>query len=94
MPDNEDAALEALLARAEQAQQQVLDRHRQAEGVRVRAQDDSALVEVGVNGLGEVVEVAVNPQEVGHAEPIALAEAMLQAARAAQRQARNAGSGT
>ena len=65
--------------------------NKQAESLTVRAQDDAALVEVGVNGLGEVVEVAVNPQDVRHAEPIALAEAMLQAARAAQQQAKEAG---
>lgn len=88
MPDNED--LSALLARAEQVQQKLTDRRRQAEDVTIRAQDDGALVEVGVNGLGEVVEVAVNPQDVRHAEPMALAEAMLQAARAAQRRAREA----
>jgi DNA-binding protein YbaB len=89
MPDNED--LSALLARAEQAQQKLVDRRRQAEDVTIRAQDDGALIEVGVNGLGEVVEVAVNPLDVRHAEPIALAEAMLQAARSAQRRAREAG---
>lgn len=89
MPDNEETSLAALLARAEKVQQQMAERRKQGEHVTIRAQDDAALVEVGVNGLGEVVEVAVNPLDVRQAEPIALAEAMLQAARAAQQQAKN-----
>ncbi len=91
MSDNEEqSSASALLARAEQAPQQMGEDHKQGDSLTIRAQDDSALVEIGVNGLGEVVEVAVNPQDVRQAEPMALAEAVLQAARAAQQQARNA----
>ncbi|HVV23758.1 MAG TPA: YbaB/EbfC family nucleoid-associated protein [Pseudonocardiaceae bacterium] len=88
MPDDE--SLEAVLARAERVQQEVRDRRRQAESQVLRAHDDGLLVEVGVNGLGEVVEVAVNRAEVGRVDPLVLAQAMLTAARAAQQLARNA----
>lgn len=84
-----DYDVEAVLARAEQVQRELLDRRERAERTVIRAHDDASLVEVGVNGLGEVVEVAVNSGEVRHIEPIALAGAMLQAARAAQQQARD-----
>jgi DNA-binding protein YbaB len=64
-----------------------LARRRQREQRITVAQDDWGLVEVGVTRTGEIVEVAINTALVGKVEPADLAEAMLQAARAAQHRA-------
>jgi DNA-binding protein YbaB len=64
-----------------------LARRRQREQRITVAQDDWGLVEVGVTTTGELVEVAINTALVAQVEPADLAEAMLQAARAAQRRA-------
>lgn len=64
-----------------------LARRRQREQRITVAQDDWGLVEVGVTRTGEIVEVAINTALVDKVEPADLAEAMLQAARAAQHRA-------
>ncbi|NKQ54962.1 hypothetical protein HFP15_18935 [Amycolatopsis sp. K13G38] len=64
-----------------------LARRRQHEQRITVAQDDWGLVEVGVTRGGELVEVAINTALVDHVRPVDLAEAMLQAARAAQHRA-------
>lgn len=64
-----------------------LVRRRQREQRITVAQDDWGLVEVGVNRTGEIVEVAINTALVPKVDPVDLAEAMLQAARAAQHRA-------
>lgn len=81
-------SLDELLAKSEQVDQGLIQRRRQRDEQVVTARDDWALVEVGVNGHGDVVEVAINAALVRQVEPLDLAEAVLQAARAAQRQAR------
>ncbi|MDQ0377817.1 YbaB/EbfC family nucleoid-associated protein [Amycolatopsis thermophila] len=63
-------------------------RQRQAAQQVTTAQDDWGLVEVGVSASGEVLEVAINAALFEHVKPSDLAEAMLQAARAAQRRAK------
>lgn len=63
-------------------------RRRQAAQQVTAAQDDWGLVEVGVSASGEVLEVAINTALFEQSKPADLAEAMLQAARAAQRRAR------
>lgn len=64
-----------------------LVRRRQREQRITVAQDDWGLVEVGVTRTGEIVEVAINTALAPKVEPADLAEAMLQAARAAQHRA-------
>ena len=77
-----------LAEQAEAARRAVLAR-RKAEAERIsHGRDDWNLIEVGVDGRGEVVEVAVNGNLIGQVRPGELAEAVLQAARAAQRKAR------
>jgi DNA-binding protein YbaB len=87
--DNDETSLPGELGvRSEAVDQRPLARRRQrAEGT-VVAQDDWGLIEVGVTGHGEVVEVAINTALVDKVETVELAEAVLQAARAAQRRAR------
>jgi DNA-binding protein YbaB len=87
--ENENVlSLDELLARSERVDQGLIQRRRQRDEQVVTARDDWALVEVGVNGHGDVVEVAINAALVRQVEPLDLAEAVLQAASAAQRQAR------
>lgn len=87
--ENENVlSLDELLARAERVDQDLIQRRRQRDEHVITARDDWALVEVGVNGHGDVVEVAINAALVRQVEPLDLAEAVLQAASAAQRQAR------
>ncbi|MCP2259415.1 Conserved DNA-binding protein YbaB [Streptoalloteichus tenebrarius] len=62
-------------------------RHDLADRV-VTARDDGDLVEIGVSPSGEVVEVAVNAALVDRVAPAVLADAVLRAARRAQRDAR------
>ncbi|NIH85959.1 YbaB/EbfC family nucleoid-associated protein [Amycolatopsis granulosa] len=69
-------------------EEQPAARRRQAAQQVTTAQDDWGLVEVGVSPSGEVIEVAVNSALFEQVQPMDLAEAMLQAARAAQRRAR------
>ncbi|HKN55556.1 MAG TPA: YbaB/EbfC family nucleoid-associated protein [Amycolatopsis sp.] len=80
----EPPSLEALLAQSEQVEQRVLADKRQLAGQVIHAQDDWGLVEIGVSGTGRIVEVAINTARYGDAQPAELAEAVLQAARAAQ----------
>nr|WP_277680931.1 YbaB/EbfC family nucleoid-associated protein [Saccharomonospora azurea] len=54
---------------------------------RVKAQDDWGLVEVTVDARGRVQEVAINADLAARTNLADLAEAMLQAARAAQSRA-------
>ncbi|WP_236789924.1 hypothetical protein [Amycolatopsis sp. GM8] len=64
-----------------------LPRRRQREPRITVAEDDWGLVEVGVTRTGEIVEVAINTALATEVELTDLAEAMLQAARAAQHRA-------
>ncbi|GAA3810757.1 MULTISPECIES: YbaB/EbfC family nucleoid-associated protein [Amycolatopsis] len=77
-----------LTTQSEAVEERQAARRRQAAQQVVTAQDDWGLVEVGVAGNGEVLEVAINSALFEHVKPSDLAEAMLQAARAAQRRAR------
>jgi DNA-binding protein YbaB len=82
-------SLDEMTARSEAVEQRVIARRRQRAQQITTAQDDWGLVEVGVSGSGAVVEVAINSALIGKVEPVNLAEAMLQAARAAQRRAQD-----
>jgi DNA-binding protein YbaB len=83
---DQDQALDDMIA---QAQQAVHARRAKLDQRLITARDDWELVEVGVNGHGDVVEVAVNTALARRASPSQLAEAVLQAARAAQDQAKS-----
>jgi hypothetical protein len=65
-------------------EQQIKAMREQASLQTYTAQDDWALIEVTVNGVGLVTEVAVNADLLRQAQPIDLAEAILQAAQKAQ----------
>ncbi|GAB3584157.1 hypothetical protein GCM10027445_59900 [Amycolatopsis endophytica] len=77
-----------LTTQSEAVQERQVARRRQAAQQVTTAQDDWGLVEVGVAAGGEVVEVAINTALFEQVKPSDLAEAMLQAARAAQRRAK------
>lgn len=88
-----DRELRNLLDKAERVDQGLLRTHRRLDTQVHTARDDWGMVEIAVNGHGDVLEVALDPSLVEHAEPIDLAEAVLEAARAAQQQARAARKG-
>ncbi|GHE98875.1 hypothetical protein GCM10017786_34830 [Amycolatopsis deserti] len=77
-----------LTTKSEAVDERPVARRRQAAQQVTTAQDDWGLVEVGVAADGEILEVAINSALFDHVKPMDLAEAMLQAARAAQRRAR------
>jgi DNA-binding protein YbaB len=87
MHDEAKPSLDSLYAKAELVEQRLLRQRRQLSEQILTARDEWGLVEVRVNGHGEVVEVAVDAALAPHVEPIDLAESMLEAARAAQQQA-------
>jgi DNA-binding protein YbaB len=76
------------MAQSERVEQGLLAERRKREQRVITAQDDWGLVEVGVNGDGEVVEVAINTALLDKVGPTELAEAMLEAARAAQQRSK------
>lgn len=82
-------SLEDMLAQSEQVEQKLLAERRKLARQLITAQDDAGLVEVGVNGHGDVVEVAINTALAGEVELGELAEAMLHAANAAQQRAKS-----
>lgn len=84
-------SLDAMREQAERAEKQILAMRQRAAQEVVRAQDEWSLIEVGCNGLGEVVEVAVNAELITQVTPSDLAEAILQATRAAQQLAQKRG---
>jgi DNA-binding protein YbaB len=81
-------SLDELAARAERLDQARLALKRDLADRVVFGRDDSGLVEIGVDHTAKVVEVAVNATLVGRVDPKVLANAVLQAASEAQRQAR------
>ena len=76
-----------LTKQSEAVEERPVARRRQAAQQVTTAQDDWGLVEVGVSVSGEILEVAINSALFEQVKPMDLAEAMLQAARAAQRRA-------
>lgn len=88
MADAQRPSFDQLRAQAEQADRRLLALRRQQEDRTFAAQDDWGVVEVVVNGRGEVVEVAVNDGLTHQVAARDLAESMLQAARAAQQLSR------
>jgi DNA-binding protein YbaB len=86
---NERPSLEELMAKSERAGKSVRARRQELDARRHTARDDWGLVEIVTNGNGEIVEAAVNADVLPRAGACELAEAILQAARSAQAQARN-----
>src|SRR5690606_6581522 len=90
MSEKKLPSLDDLLAQSERVDRRLLDRkrqNRQNSERRIKAQDDWGLVEVVVDARGRVQEVAINADLAARTNLTDLAEAMLQAARAAQTQA-------
>ena len=85
-----DESLDEMLSRA---RQKAKERRERLDQQLTTARDDWDLVEVGVNGHGEVVEVAINTTLARRVNSSQLAEAVLQAARQAQSDAKSAGQG-
>lgn len=83
-------SLDDLLAQSERMERDLLAMRQDAEKQVVTAQDDWSMVEIGVNGNGEIVEVALNESKTRGAGTADLAEAILAAARAAQQRAKEA----
>jgi DNA-binding protein YbaB len=82
-------SLEELMAKSERAGKGLRARRNELGERRHIARDDWGLVEIVTNGHGEIVEAAVNADVLPRAGARELAEAILQAARAAQTRARN-----
>ncbi|MEY7972877.1 YbaB/EbfC family nucleoid-associated protein [Saccharomonospora xinjiangensis] len=80
-------SLDDLLAQSDQVDRRLLAHRRQAADQRVKAQDDWGLAEVVVDSRGRVLEVAINADLAARTNLADLAEAVLQAARAAQSRA-------
>lgn len=80
-------SLDDLLAQSDRVDRRLLAQRRQADQQRVKAQDDWGLVEVTVDSRGRLQEVAINADLAARTNLTDLAEAMLQAARAAQARA-------
>ncbi|KAA2254093.1 hypothetical protein F0L68_31270 [Solihabitans fulvus] len=86
MNDRPTPSLDELAATSERANRGLLHQRRQLDEQVIVARDDWCLVEVGVNGHGEIVEVSVNERLLGQVTAQDLAQSVLQAARAAQQQ--------
>ncbi|CAM2847686.1 YbaB/EbfC family nucleoid-associated protein [Saccharomonospora xinjiangensis] len=80
-------SLDDLLAQSDQVDRRLLAHRGQAADQRVKAQDDWGLAEVVVDSRGRVLEVAINADLAARTNLADLAEAVLQAARAAQSRA-------
>ncbi|ACU96153.1 YbaB/EbfC family nucleoid-associated protein [Saccharomonospora viridis] len=90
MSEKKLPSLDDLLAQSERVDRRLLAQrrqNRQNSERRIKAQDDWGLVEVVVDARGRVQEVAINADLAARTNLTDLAEAMLQAARAAQTQA-------
>jgi hypothetical protein len=100
MSEKKLPSLDDLLAQSDRVDNRLLADRRQKSGAgatgrgrgtnsdrRVKAQDDWGLVEVTVDARGRVQEVGINADLAARTNLADLAEAMLQAARAAQSRA-------
>lgn len=78
--------MSALLAQAQQMQQQLMEAQEKLANTEVRGQAGGGLVQVTVKGSGEVVAVAIDPKVIDPADPETLQDLIVGALADASKQ--------